>query len=112
MNLTEEMLETAMRKAVEAGLLPRHACREDRSGHRELIRFVLQGALEKLPCHPDVTMRRKMVQECNAGVQAHDKRAGLGRIPAELAPTGNARSKWRETREQSSSQPLRAQGIQ
>lgn len=45
MTLTEEMLDTAVRKAIEAGLLPRHACHEDRCGQRELIRFILQGVL-------------------------------------------------------------------
>lgn len=46
MNVTEEMLDMAMRKAVEAGLLPRDACREDRCGQRELIRHILQATLE------------------------------------------------------------------
>lgn len=44
--VTEEMLEAAVRKAVEAGLLPRHACRDDAYGYQELIRFVLQAALD------------------------------------------------------------------
>jgi hypothetical protein len=48
MNVTEEMLDVAMKKAVEAGLLPRHACREDLSVNQELIRHVLQAALDTL----------------------------------------------------------------
>ena len=47
--VTEEMLDAAMTKAVEAGLLPRHARREDASGYKDLIRFVLQAALEAAP---------------------------------------------------------------
>jgi hypothetical protein len=47
--VTNEMLDAAVKKAVEAGLLPRHACREDASGYQELIRYVLQAALEAAP---------------------------------------------------------------
>gem|GEM_PF-2136940 len=44
--ITDKMLDAAVRKAVEAGLLPRHACREDASGYQELIRYVLQAAMD------------------------------------------------------------------
>lgn len=44
--VTDEMLDAAVKKAVEAGLLPRHACREDSQGYQELIRYVVQAALE------------------------------------------------------------------
>jgi hypothetical protein len=47
-NVTEEMLDAAIRKAVEAGLLPRHARHEDLSGNQELIRYILQAALDTL----------------------------------------------------------------
>ncbi len=47
--ITDEMLDAAVKKAVEAGLLPRHACREDNSGYQDLIRYVLQAALEAAP---------------------------------------------------------------
>jgi hypothetical protein len=47
--VTEEMLDAALRKAVEAGLLPRNACREERQEYQELVRFVLQAALEAAP---------------------------------------------------------------
>lgn len=47
--VTEEMLDAAMKKAVEAGLLPRHACREEASDYQELIRYVVQAALEAAP---------------------------------------------------------------
>jgi hypothetical protein len=40
--ITSEMLQAAIRKAVEAGLLPRQACPSD----MELIRFILQAALD------------------------------------------------------------------
>lgn len=48
MNLTEEMLDAAVEKAVEAGLLPRNACREDFAANRDLIRFVLQAAIDRV----------------------------------------------------------------
>ena len=47
--VTEEMLDAALKKAVEAGLLPRNACREDRQEYQELVRFVLQAALDVAP---------------------------------------------------------------
>ena len=47
--VTDEMLDAAVKKAVEAGLLPRHAHRDDASGYQELIRYVLQAALEAAP---------------------------------------------------------------
>lgn len=45
MNLTEDMLDAAMKKAIEAGLLPRQAYRQDMAMNRELIRAILQAAL-------------------------------------------------------------------
>lgn len=50
MKLTEEMLDAAVEKAVEAGLLPRNACREDFAVNRELIRFVLQAGIDQSQC--------------------------------------------------------------
>jgi hypothetical protein len=47
--VTDEMLGAAVRKAVEAGLLPRHACREGNSDYQELIRYVVEAALEAAP---------------------------------------------------------------
>lgn len=47
--VTEEMLDAALRKAVEAGLLPRNACREDRQAYQELVHLVLVAALERSP---------------------------------------------------------------
>lgn len=46
MNLTEEMLDAAIKKAIEAGLLPRHAYRQDMAMNRELIQTILQAALD------------------------------------------------------------------
>lgn len=46
MKISREMLEAAMGKAIEAGLLPRHAPREDVSSYEELMRFILQAALQ------------------------------------------------------------------
>lgn len=48
-SVTEEMLDAALKKAVEAGLLPRNAWREDRQEYQELVRFVLQAALDAAP---------------------------------------------------------------
>lgn len=49
MDVTTEMLQAAVRKAVEAGLLPRHARPEDGRIHQELIRFILEAALNAAP---------------------------------------------------------------
>lgn len=75
MKLTEEMLETAMRKAVEAGLLPRHACRDDRHGHRELMRFILQATLEEQARSEAACLCRLPVQDRFASVRRHENRA-------------------------------------
>lgn len=74
MTLSEDMLNTAMHKAVEAGLLPRHACREDRAGHRELMRFILLAALD-VERSQTACRCRVPVQERLAGVRRHDGRA-------------------------------------
>ena len=47
--VTQEMVNAAVKKAVEAGLLPRHACREDTEDYQKLIRYVVQAALEAAP---------------------------------------------------------------
>lgn len=47
--VTDEMVEAAVKKAVEAGLLPRDACRDDTHGYQQLIRFVVQAAVEAAP---------------------------------------------------------------
>lgn len=44
MKVTKQMLDAAMRKAVEAGLLPRSALRQDSFADREVIRLVLEAA--------------------------------------------------------------------
>lgn len=56
MKVTNEMIEAAMKKATEAGLLPRHACKEEVSINRELIRIVVQAALD-VPYVPQATSR-------------------------------------------------------
>lgn len=52
MDITDTMLQAAVRKAVEAGLLPRRACREDAKESRELMRLVVQAALGALHDEP------------------------------------------------------------
>jgi hypothetical protein len=47
--ITNEMLQAAMKKAVEAGLLPRNAYRENMTDNQELIRFILKAALDASP---------------------------------------------------------------
>ncbi len=49
MYITEQMVDAAMRKAIEAGLLPRHACGSEVAANQELIRYILQAALETIP---------------------------------------------------------------
>ena len=45
MNITDEMLKTAVVKSVEAGLLPRRALREEFEDAQEIMRMILQSAL-------------------------------------------------------------------
>lgn len=49
MKVTTQMIDAAMKKATEAGLLPRHARQEDVLINQELIRIVLQSAMEVAP---------------------------------------------------------------
>lgn len=49
MKVTNEMVQVAVKKAVEAGLLPRHACREDAGSYQELIELILRAALDLAP---------------------------------------------------------------
>ncbi|MFC7513885.1 hypothetical protein ACFQUU_02595 [Herbaspirillum sp. GCM10030257] len=49
MKVTTQMIDAAMKKATEAGLFPRHARQEDVLINQELIRIVLQSALEAAP---------------------------------------------------------------
>ncbi|WP_292935251.1 hypothetical protein [Noviherbaspirillum sp.] len=53
MRVTDEMVQVAVKKAVEAGLLPRHACREDTGSYQELIELILRAALELAPAESD-----------------------------------------------------------
>jgi hypothetical protein len=45
MKVTTEMLQAATRKAIEAGLLPRHPDSNELAVNQELLRMVLQAAL-------------------------------------------------------------------
>lgn len=49
MEVTNDMLAAAIKKAVEAGLLPRHASEEEMRINGDLIRAVLQAAAEAAP---------------------------------------------------------------
>ncbi|HJV82060.1 hypothetical protein [Noviherbaspirillum sp.] len=53
MRVTDEMVQVAVKKAVEAGLLPRHACREDTGSYQEIIELILRAALELAPTESD-----------------------------------------------------------
>lgn len=46
MQVTESMIETAMKTAIEAGLLPRDAMGNDVMNRRALIRKILESALQ------------------------------------------------------------------
>ncbi|MDQ9170726.1 hypothetical protein Q8A64_09930 [Oxalobacteraceae bacterium R-40] len=46
MNITDEMLKAAIAKSVEAGLLPRRALREEFDDAQEVMRSILQSALD------------------------------------------------------------------
>lgn len=58
MNVTKQMLDAAMRKAVEAGLLPRSALRHDSFADREVIRLVLEAAATAGDLHQGKTARK------------------------------------------------------
>lgn len=45
MDITDEMLNAAVRKAIEAGLLPRNAHRDDATGSKELMRTIVVAAM-------------------------------------------------------------------
>ncbi|WP_151635594.1 hypothetical protein [Noviherbaspirillum aerium] len=49
MEITREMLEAAVKKAVEAGILPRRSCPEDIETNAEIMLQVLEAAFEHLP---------------------------------------------------------------
>ena len=49
MKVTNNMLKAAVEKAVEAGLLPKYARRADSVVERELMKLVLQAALDARP---------------------------------------------------------------
>ncbi|MGE5648980.1 hypothetical protein [Noviherbaspirillum sp. UKPF54] len=49
MNITDEMLQAAVGKAIEAGLLPRNACRDNAVESKELMRLIVQAALSAEP---------------------------------------------------------------
>lgn len=45
MDITDQMVQAAIGKAIEAGLLPRNAVREDPRGSEALIRPIVQAVL-------------------------------------------------------------------
>lgn len=53
MELTDAMLQAAIDKAIEAGLLPKYVRKDASAVDREVLRLVLQAALEaKTPLEP------------------------------------------------------------
>jgi hypothetical protein len=46
MQITEDMLDTAMKTAIDAGLLPRDAIANDVMDRRALLRQILESALQ------------------------------------------------------------------
>lgn len=49
MKLTNAMLQAAIDKAIEAGLLPKYARKDESAVDREVMRLVLQAALNASP---------------------------------------------------------------
>jgi len=47
MHLTEHMLAAAMCKAIEAGLFPRHVTPREHAINQQIMRLILEAALEK-----------------------------------------------------------------
>jgi len=71
--VNDEMLNVAIRKAVEAGLLPRDACRDNRLGYRELVRAVLQSALDAREKVKPVQARTRTTQTETHADELRDK---------------------------------------
>ncbi|MDB5841134.1 MAG: hypothetical protein JWQ23_3086 [Herminiimonas sp.] len=46
MQITDEMVHVALKKSVEAGLLPRHPPPDEAAQNREVIRGILAGVME------------------------------------------------------------------
>lgn len=49
MEITQEMLDAAVKKAIEAGILPRRSCPEDIETNAEIMLQILEAAFEHLP---------------------------------------------------------------
>ena len=49
MNITNDMLRAAVEKAIEAGLLPKYARKPESVAEREVMKLVLQAALDARP---------------------------------------------------------------
>lgn len=49
MEITQEMVDAAVRKAIEAGILPRRSCPEDIETNVEIMLQILEAAFEHLP---------------------------------------------------------------
>ncbi|MGH8807733.1 MAG: hypothetical protein ACREX0_07640 [Noviherbaspirillum sp.] len=60
MNVTTEMLQAATKKAIEAGLLPRHARADELVVNQELLRLVLQAALNTVSDEADRRLRVRL----------------------------------------------------
>jgi len=64
MEVSNDMMQAAMKKAVEAGLLPRHASREEARINLDLIRIVLQAAVDTVPRNAP-SARRAARSQCH-----------------------------------------------
>ncbi|MEC4719160.1 hypothetical protein RY831_08370 [Noviherbaspirillum sp. CPCC 100848] len=49
MEITQEMVDAAVKKAIEAGILPRRSCPEDIETNVEIMLQILEAAFEHLP---------------------------------------------------------------
>lgn len=49
MEISQEMVDAAVKKAIEAGILPRRSCPEDIETNVEIMLQVLEAAFEHLP---------------------------------------------------------------
>lgn len=68
MDVTNDMLQAAIKKAVEAGLLPRHASADEMRINRDLIRAVLEAAADAAPPARRLRYRRSegYIREMNS----------------------------------------------
>lgn len=73
MKLTKEMLDAGVKKAIEAGLLPRHAGSAEMAVNQDLIRLVVQAALDAVPARSGNSALPVSLRQFHAGQESRAK---------------------------------------